>query len=359
MTKIVFFIILAFFSEQNLHAQTSKPTRLTAQELSEAKSSKGDNPIHFGYVHLYSQENPRSVCDSLKSLIAEAVWQEHYFDESNMTDAYIIVRTKQTKLVNTGQEGRRRFESEAILNIDIINVSEDLKLASTVISCIGHGRSERGSYLNAISHMDLSGTLLPLLRKATIHMNEYYEKQAPKLIETAKVFEKNGEFGKVVHLLNQIPSSCSLYAEATNMATQAMCDLLYFSSIEYMNKARYEWNLAQNKTGMLLAMEQLSQIPRGTPLDKQVADLTNTMMNKVKSQERQRILREQQILRDTQAKLKWTPELARKKMESQKKEVYLSKKDGMLLLGLMTAFAFAPLSLAAPATPHILAIIAI
>ena len=125
-----------------------------------------------------------------------------------------------------------------------------------------------------------------------------------------------------------------------------MGEYLYFDGLKNFEKAKQEWSISQNKTGMNLATEYLCQITPGTVLDKDIEHLYNEMTKEVHRQDEAIRLRNLQYERDSIAAMRWRP---------RQKTTVSSNQGGNPVLALLAmAFIVSSGGAAAPAVRYLL-----
>ena len=315
-------------------------------QLHESEVRKLTNPYHFGIVCNHNESDSETIWQKIYEKSKVAVNSVAQYDDTNTSDYFFVFRLKINNTNRIAQSGRNAIEVNYIICADLINVRNNKNICSKYIKIAALGRTADWAIMKSLESADMIGLVTTIVDSCRQTIDEFYEKNAKSIIACSDSLYERGEYLQAVNHLNRIPSSCSGYYEASLLKAKAMGEYLYFDGLKNFEKAKQEWSISQNKTGMNLATEYLCQITPGTVLDKDIEHLYNEMTKEVHRQDEAIRLRNLQYERDSIAAMRWRP---------RQKTTVSSNQGGNPVLALLAmAFIVSSGGAAAPAVRYLL-----
>ena len=147
------------------------------------------------------------------------------------------------------------------MNLYIVDAYAKTIFSSTSMTVRGLGETENKCYLNALSRMPVqSPQIAKFVEEGKQKIIEYYDHEAPKLIQQAQFLAKQRKYEEALSLVALVPQQSTQYDAAMNAGLAIYQQYLDYQCNINLAAARQAWAQEQNSLGAAAAGEYLAQI---------------------------------------------------------------------------------------------------
>ncbi len=204
--------------------------------------------------------------------VASSDWQNQFF-----ITAFVI---PQTKDIIPGAPTQIAETMDVTFYIgDALN---QLVFATTTLSAKGVGTTEAKSYMDALRHINLNTPQLKtFVEEGKNKVINYYNTQAPVIIEKANTLARMKDFAQALFLLATIPAECNYFTQANQHGLEVYQMYIDYECQKNLAAARTAWAAQQNATGADAAGEYLRNIYPDAECYQEAMELYNEIKGKV------------------------------------------------------------------------------
>lgn len=147
------------------------------------------------------------------------------------------------------------------MNFYIVDAYAKKIFSATSATVRGLGETDTRCYMNALSHMPIeSAKLTQFVEEGKQKIIEYYDHEAPKLIQQAQFLAKQRKYEEALSLVALVPQQSTQYDAAMNAGLAIYQQYLDYQCNINLAAARQAWAQEQNSLGAAAAGEYLAQI---------------------------------------------------------------------------------------------------
>lgn len=244
-------------------------------------NKKGESLSLAILVQDFPEKFPVTAQSNLMSKISTALTSNGIMSSDILSRFFIsVVATPVTKDVIPGNP--MQIAQTIEYTFYIADYNEQKVYSSLTIKSKGVGSNDEKSYINNLRSLNLNvKTFSDFVSKGKNKIINYYDTNAPFIIEKARQLSKQHKYEEAIFMLIDIPYECnnySKYMEASNDIYQQFID--YQCNIN-LNKARTSWMSEQNLNGANAAAEYLAAIMPDANCYNDAMALYNEIKNKV------------------------------------------------------------------------------
>ena len=119
------------------------------------------------------------------------------------------------------------------------------------------------------------GKLQTLLTQSKKRITDYYNTNAPAIIDEAKAAMSREQYEDAISKLSTIPATCFAYNDAQGMIASCGEKMIQRDNATYLAKARSAWNASLSEYGAAEASEWLAKVVINNKSTKQEVDVLN------------------------------------------------------------------------------------
>lgn len=204
--------------------------------------------------------------------ISSTAWQNRF-----VITAFVV---PQTKDILPGAPTRIAETMDVMFYI--ADVYNQLVFSTATISAKGVGNTEAKSYMDALRHINLnSPKLTTFVEQGKAKIVNYYNTQAPIIIEKANTLAQQKDYQQALYLLATIPAECSYFTQANQRGLEVYQMYIDYDCQRNLASARAAWATEQNAQGAAAAGEYLQLIYPDAKCYQEAIDLYKEIKSKV------------------------------------------------------------------------------
>lgn len=183
--------------------------------------------------------------------IASTDWQSQF-----VITAFVVPQTKD--IISSAPT---QIAETMDVTFYIADVYNQLVFSTTTLPAKGVGNTEAKSYMDALRHINLSSSkLTAFVKEGKDKIVNYYNTQAPVIMEKAMNLAKMKDYNQALFLLATIPAECDAFSQANAKGLEVYQMYIDFECQKNLAAARAAWSAAQNAKGAAAAGEYLQLI---------------------------------------------------------------------------------------------------
>lgn len=225
--------------------------------------------VKFGQICItpYAAQNSSSV--PVNDILIEKMTQMLLSQgvAADQSERFIIVPHITINDISTTATIPSKTSVRITVSLAIGDGVDGIQFSNLSVNLSGVGNNKENAILSAIRKLKTNAPdIASFIRTGTDRIVEYYNNNAPILIQKAQASMASSDYEQAVIFVSSIPAVCNYYHEAQSILRKCGAGIIERNNNLFLRNAQSAWAADPTITGAEVAKSYLSQIIVPTPL---------------------------------------------------------------------------------------------